>query len=861
MADKLDPYHKWLGIAPEEQPPNHYRLLGIKPFEDDADVIQSSAARQTAYVRTFRSGESKPIADRVLREITQAADTLLDPQAKAAYDLELRRKLQATISHQVSSFTVRPWSDWPAGKSPESVDDLQKCLASVGLMTLEESRTWLGKLDAEAQPADAKSFATLLVRGGKLTRYQAAGLLQGKLRQLAYGEYVVLDRIGQGGMGLVLKASHRRMKRTVALKVISSAAMQNADAVRRFQREVEAAARLIHPNIVTAFDANEAGGTHFLVMEFVDGKDLATLVNEHGRLPVVQAIDYTLQAARGLAYAHDNGLIHRDIKPSNLLVDRRGTVKVLDMGLARLDAVDAPVTELTESGQVMGTVDYMAPEQAIDTRSADERADIYSLACTLYKLITGGAMYEGHSLIQKVLAHREHPIPSLQESRPEVPDSLEAAFRRMVAKRVEDRFASMDEVVAELEPIHQQLLQSNSRSNTVSLNDFRLSEMLGGKSPSGSTAVPDATVALAQTAARTGTEETLSRVFPSEATSGNLGEVVAFQQTINPAARTKQRKSSPSLPVLLGAFGGALLLVLVAVAGGLYFLSLESSKQPAKPAREGGKLASAPTSDQEERVTTPEPSGGTNALLSATPAPVAPMPSEAARNLALKFDGFGYAEVPGLVYDATYPITVEVWTKLEPTNQDRPVLRLGGGKYRLKLQQGVANQNHMQPSLLVKQADDTAIHWSGYLNEPVLDQWIHTAIVARPTGEAIAFQDGRQVKLTPGLPRPVRREENSLLIGTPKATVEAPSSFVGLIDELRISRTARYRPAEDSSQPAFTPEITFTNDSDTMALYHFDEGSGEVLVDSTGNNLHGKIVGGTWVDASSREPIPSTNRR
>ena len=188
-------------------------------------------------------------------------------------------------------------------------------------------------------------------------------------------------------------------------------------------------------------------------MEYVEGKDLSAHVKQNGPFPVAKAVNYIIQAARGLEFAHKKGVIHRDIKPANLLLDNEGTVKILDMGLARIDlGGDTPAqAELTSTGTVMGTIDYMAPEQALSTRTADAKADIYSLGISLYYLIAGKAAYDGETSMAKLLAHREQQIPSLRADRPQVPEQLEAVFKKMVAKKIEDRYQTMTEVIAELE--------------------------------------------------------------------------------------------------------------------------------------------------------------------------------------------------------------------------------------------------------------------------------------------------------------------------------------------------------------------------------------------------------------------------
>ncbi|MBC8355707.1 MAG: DUF1080 domain-containing protein [Planctomycetes bacterium] len=280
------------------------------------------------------------------------------------------------------------------------------------------------------------------------------------------GQYQLAEKLGEGGMGVVYKATHLQLKRSVALKVLAPRWNQDAEASSRFQREIESAGRLDHPNIVRPTDAGEADGRHYLVMEFVDGLDLATLVNRLGPLRVADACELARQTAIGLQHAHEHKLVHRDIKPSNMMIRvesptgqaAKGVVKILDFGLTRLRESELTEQELTSRNQVMGTADYMAPEQATSPHQVDIRADLYSLGCTLYKLLTGEAPFTAAaypSAFERMQAHAQQPPPLFSDHRADAPETLDQLMNQLLAKSPADRFQNPLEVANALEEFTQ----------------------------------------------------------------------------------------------------------------------------------------------------------------------------------------------------------------------------------------------------------------------------------------------------------------------------------------------------------------------------------------------------------------------
>jgi serine/threonine protein kinase len=312
-------------------------------------------------------------------------------------------------------------------------------------------------------PTTSRDMGQQLIRRGLLTPWQASQLLAGKWKGyfLAHDKYKLMERLGAGGMGQVFLCEHIRMKRLVALKVLPIDRLKDdQSALERFDREARAAAALDHPNIARAHDIDTDGRHHFLVMEFVDGASLQDVIKKHGPLEIVRACHYIRDAAEGLQHAHGAGWVHRDIKPGNLLLGRDGTVKILDMGLARLFSDDSDdLTKKYEKNAVLGTADYLAPEQATHSSDVDIRADIYSLGATFYFLLTGKPPFDDGTVTQKLIWHQSRPPQPIRELRPEIPRELEVIINKMMAKKPVHRYQEPTAIVAALEPWTRQAVE------------------------------------------------------------------------------------------------------------------------------------------------------------------------------------------------------------------------------------------------------------------------------------------------------------------------------------------------------------------------------------------------------------------
>jgi len=302
-----------------------------------------------------------------------------------------------------------------------------------------------GKNEGEAAENGDK-LADYLVASGLLTRWQCDKLCTGKYKGFFLGKYKLLEHIGTGGMSSVYLAEHTLMRQRRAIKVLPKSRVNDSSYLARFRLEAQATARLDHRNIVRAYDIDEENGQHYIVMEYVQGRDLQTMVKDQGPLALDDACRYIIQTSEGLQHAHDIKLIHRDIKPANLLVDERGVVKLLDLGLALFSNSDVASLTIAHNENVLGTADYLSPEQARNSHLVDHRADIYSMGCTLYFMLTGHPPFPDGTLAQRITKHQEQMPEDIRKDRSDCPRDLADICSKMMQKKANHRYQTAREV-------------------------------------------------------------------------------------------------------------------------------------------------------------------------------------------------------------------------------------------------------------------------------------------------------------------------------------------------------------------------------------------------------------------------------
>jgi serine/threonine protein kinase len=398
----------------------------------------------------WRSGGRKPRIEEFLAGIVGAARAVLLGELLAV-ELELRRRAGECTT--LAEYQARFPADGPlveaAFAAPAAVSTLPGSSSRVG-----------GRSGKPRDPLNTRAFAVVqaLIAGPSMPDGGREGHELGL--GCTIGPYEITGHLGQGGMGWVYRARHRSTRHEVALKVIHTYLADESGAVRRFRREFEAVRSLRHDHIVRVYEMGSVDGRCYLTMEYIEGLDLARLVRERGPLPVAEACRYLRQAALGLQHAHERGVIHRDVKPSNLILTQGSIVKVTDLGLARLAIPGRVTITLTREDTLLGTPDYMAPEQASDPHGADVRSDVYSLGCSLYYLLSGEPPYPGGTAAEKIHKHRECEPTPIEDLRVDVPAGLSRILRTLMSKRPGDRCQSSSQVALALEPYCREVITS-----------------------------------------------------------------------------------------------------------------------------------------------------------------------------------------------------------------------------------------------------------------------------------------------------------------------------------------------------------------------------------------------------------------
>jgi serine/threonine protein kinase len=338
----------------------------------------------------------------------------------------------------------------PAPATTEHLLTLIRKSELIDAPRLDSFVTHVSKAGSARNPQE---LVAQLIAAGMVTHFQAEQLLLGKWRGFTIGKYKVLERLGSGGMGHVYLCEHLQMRRRVAVKVLPTSQAHNPSALGRFYREARASGVLDHPNLVKAHDIDQDGGLHFLVMDYVDGASLQNIVSRFGPMPIIRAAHCIRQAAEGLQHAYESGLLHRDVKPANIMLDRTGTIRVLDLGLARFYQDDTDLLTLKyDDRNVLGTADFVSPEQALNSHDVDIRTDIYSLGATFYFLLVGHPPFPTGKIAQKLIWHQVRQPTPIRQIRPEIPVGLATIIEKMMAKDPAHRQQTPAEVVETLQP-------------------------------------------------------------------------------------------------------------------------------------------------------------------------------------------------------------------------------------------------------------------------------------------------------------------------------------------------------------------------------------------------------------------------
>ena len=710
-------------------------------------------------------------------------------------------------------------------------------------------------------------------------------------------DYELLKELGRGGMGVVYLARNRMLDRLEVLKVVSRSLLDRPGALERFQQEIRAAARLQHPNIVAAYNALRIGELLVLAMEYVPGEDLSQLIARRGALPVVNAAFYAQQAALGLQHAHEKGLVHRDIKPNNLILAKEGKrhiVKILDFGLAKATSEKQAEGSLTRTGQMLGTPDYVAPEQMLDAQKADIRADIYSLGCTLYYLLAGRPPFEGNSLYEILQSHHVKVAPPLNELRPEVPAELAAVVSYMMAKRPDERYQTPGDVAKALLPFFNPGATKAKQATSMPPTPQGL---VTSALPAGMTPLAAASVASVQSPMPHPGVAPAAAIPTSHLRGTSASSGVFNAKRLSKTTNSTRSKRARRKPPRTGSFV-AISIGVAGIAALLWFRLDHSILQPfddrQTAAHEEGSRAQSNSIDVPDGASTSEPASAVRsadkplnpasepALKTTSPAPslaksdsrvdvtasssgrdfapseptsatkpgnlnatssVSTLPSDQSvyqSSEVLKFSGSQSVKLRDVYYHAGDPITFEAFVTPDSNGAIEQTI--------------IGNCQHSGVYLSIERGHwEFGVHGASAYSTAVSDApplaGVKSHVAGVLDGKKLSlFVNGKQQARSAVLAGIHRESTRPFFIGADPNDQNDPEHFFhGVISDVRISSTARYL-------ADFAPPVRVVGDPVSVAVLPLREGKGDIAFDASGNHRDGRINNAQWIRVERTTP-------